>query len=110
MRAVQAAIFLPAAVRAQAATLQSCERKVFDQSYLDFLQEQIDLAPRGPEWAELLSRRLAALAPFCGLPTISGRISTSDAEFFIRVDPRNCRVIHAEEWPTVRDAFTADFQ
>lgn len=43
-----------------------CEAHELDRSYLEHLEEQIDLEPRGKEWSEVLRNRLVALAPHVG--------------------------------------------
>jgi hypothetical protein len=96
IKAVQAADSLPLAIRERAEFVASCERKVLDESYLDFLREQIALEPRGPEWTAVLSKRLAALSPFCGFPMLCGAIAMNDGYCFIRVDPATGLVIHFE--------------
>ena len=98
IQAVQMADSLPLPVREQAESVQSCERRVFDQSYLDFLREQIALEPRGPEWTAILMRRLSALTPFCGAPTLSATIPTMAGDFCIRVDAQSRQVIHYEQY------------
>ena len=104
IHAVQKAESLPFFVRERAAAVQSCERRVFDQSYLEFLREQIALEPRGPEWTAVLRRRLTALAPYCDTPTLWGTIPTENGQFCIRVDPRSREVIHHELYEPVENA------
>ncbi|MBN9689329.1 MAG: hypothetical protein J0M24_03750 [Verrucomicrobia bacterium] len=95
--AIRADASLPHAVREQAAAVQGFERCVFDQSYLDFLLEQIDLEPRGPEWTAILTARLTAISRFCGVPTLYGCIHTPTGICYVRVDPSSQSVIHHEE-------------
>ena len=95
-KAVRAAESLPLAVREQAAAVQSCERRIFDASYLEFLREQIALGARGPEWTGILTQRLPALLSYCDAPTLSGTISTQAGDYHIRVDPSSGQVIHHE--------------
>lgn len=96
IKAIAAADSLPLVVRERATAVQSLERTTFDASYLDFLREQIDLAPRGPEWAAILTDRLSALSPYCDKPTLRGMISTETGLHFVRVDPESGVVIHHE--------------
>jgi hypothetical protein len=72
------------------------ERSTFDASYLEFLREQVGLAARGSEWTELLTRRVAALSPYCNRSTLRGTISTEDGVHVVRVDPESGHVIHHE--------------
>jgi len=69
----------------------------FDQTYLDFLDSQIALEPRGPEWTEILKRRRAALTPYCDVPFVRAAIVLPDRIFFIRVHPDTREIIHWEE-------------
>ncbi len=70
---------------------------MFDASYLEFLDEQIRMSPRGPEWSALLSRRRAALLPFRGVPLLRGSVRVGDILFTVRVHPETGSVIHWEE-------------
>jgi hypothetical protein len=44
------------------------ETRTIDRSYIDFLHEMIELEPRGPEWTQLLKRRIEAYEPHLGIP------------------------------------------
>lgn len=88
---------LPEVLREHAGEVTGLEESVFDASYLEFLDEQIRLSPRGPEWSTLLSRRRAALLPFCGVPLLHGKVSLGDILFTVRVHPDTRSVIHWEE-------------
>ena len=48
---------LPEDVRSRAGEIRSVEWSEFDQSYIDFLDEQIGLGARGPEWSDRLKQR-----------------------------------------------------
>lgn len=74
------------------------EETTFDQTYLDFLDEQIELCTRGPEWNERLKRRRDALAPFCDQELLCGRIKAGGVDFRIKVDPTQQAVVHWEEY------------
>ena len=87
---------LPVEVRNAAASLDFVSRSTFDQSYLDFLQEQIDLEPRGPEWTALMKARLDALTPYRDKPTLMGFIPVEDGLWSVRVDPAKQVVVHGE--------------
>ena len=95
-QAVQATESLPFTVREHAEAFERVERRILDQSYLDFLREQIALEARGPEWTAILTERLSAISPFLGVPTLFGSIPTPTGFSFIRVDPATRRVIHHE--------------
>jgi len=100
LQAVQAADFLPTDVRESAAAVEDLERRILDLTYCDFLREQIALEPRGPEWTAILSKRLAAIAPFVGVPTLIGTIRTPGAFHYVRVDATTRRIIHCETHET----------
>jgi hypothetical protein len=96
--AVHAAQDLPATVREHAGDVIDLRESSFDASYIAFLDEQIRLSPRGPEWSERLARRREALHGFCGVPLLHGRIRTGDSDFTIRVDPKRRAVVHWEQY------------
>lgn len=43
-----------------------CTEHVLKRDYLEFLDVQIRLEPRGPEWTKVLRRRREGLQPFLG--------------------------------------------
>jgi hypothetical protein len=96
--AVAVASDLPTWVRNNAASVRGLEEKIFDKSYLDFLDEQISLSPRGPEWTKILQKRRAALTNYCGKNLISGIISQGERNCFLKVDPESKRILYWELW------------
>jgi hypothetical protein len=46
--------------------IPSIRKIVVTNSYVEFLDQQVRFAPRGPSWAESMQRRLVALRPRCG--------------------------------------------
>jgi len=50
VEAVRAADTLPAVLREHADEVTGLEKTRFDESYIEFLDTQIRLSPRGPEW------------------------------------------------------------
>ena len=96
VRAVQGADVLPTEVREAAASQDFVSRSTFDQSYLDFLQEQIEGATNNPEWSVKAKARLAALIPYRDTLTLVGFVSTTDGLWSVRVDPAKQVVIHGE--------------
>ncbi|WP_397383858.1 hypothetical protein [Prosthecobacter sp.] len=98
VEAVRAADILPAVIRAHADEVTGLEKTRFDESYIEFLDEQIRLSPRGPEWTEILKRRRAALLPFCGITLLCGIVRVADAGFIVRVHPQTRAVIHWEDY------------
>ncbi|GEM_PF-2877012 len=98
VEAVRGAAGLPALLREHAPDVTGLEEHRFDQSYIDFLDTQIRLSPRGPAWTERLTHRRAALLPFCGVTLVRGRVRVGDAEFTVEIDPAARVVIHWEEY------------
>lgn len=89
---------IPENVKVCADSVLEISQTPFDKSYLDFLDEQIKLCPRGPEWNDRLRRRREALAPFCNQNLLSGRIQTEDLEYWIKVHPDQKIVVHWETY------------
>ena len=54
--AVRGADELPESVRAAADQAVGVDEGSFDHSYLEFLDQQIELAPRGPQWTARLKK------------------------------------------------------
>ena len=95
--AVRSAIDLPAEIRTAAEKVVGLSQTTLDQSYLDFLDEQIRLCPRGEEWNAILKRRRNVLAPFVGRQLVGGEIPTSRGQAWVKVDPLAKRVLYWEE-------------
>jgi hypothetical protein len=91
--AIQADESLPFELRDKAIGVTNLEERKFDSSYIEFLDGQIALGPRGPEWTEILKRRKEALLPYCDRITWSGNI----AGFTVRIDPEKQTVILWEQ-------------
>ena len=70
----------------------------FYQSYLDFLDEQIKLSPRGPEWTDRLKRRRTALQAFCGIVLLRGSIRVGNILFTVEIEPKTKALVHWEEY------------
>lgn len=88
---------LPADVRAHSAEARGIEESSFDESYIAFLDEQIRLSSRGPEWTEILRRRREGLRSFCGVPLVSGHIRVGQLDTWIKVDPKRRAVVFWEQ-------------
>jgi hypothetical protein len=89
---------LPALLRKHANDVRHLEEHQFDKSYIEFLDEQIRLSPRGPEWTECLKCRRAALSPFCDVMLLRGMVKVEDADFTVEIHPEKRIVIHWEEY------------
>ncbi len=102
VEAVQAAHELPPTLREHAADVVGLEMSQFDWTYLAFLDEQIALSPRGPDWTARLIRRRTGLASFCDVPLLYGRVSAGTTEFTVKVDPATKAVVYWEEYSDAR--------
>lgn len=73
------------------------EEKVVDPSYLQFLDQQIALEPRGPEWTEVLKKRRVSLSPYVGKAVITVSVVENDRMATIRIDPEEGKIFDIEE-------------
>ena len=87
---------LPAEVRSCAADARGVEEACFDETYIQFLDEQIHLSPRGPEWTEILRRRREGLRSFCSVPLVSGHIRVGRFDTWVKIDPNTRAVVFWE--------------
>jgi hypothetical protein len=101
VEAVRALESLPASLREHAGEVTALEEHQFDQSYIEFLDEQIRLSPRGPEWTERLKRRRAALRPYAGVTLLRGRVQAAKTDFAVEIHPQTKTVVHWEEYAPV---------
>lgn len=85
-------------LRSQPPEVRSCEKCSFDESYIAFLDKQIQLSPRGPEWTERLKRRRKGLAPFCGVQLVSGHVRIGTSGITVHIHPKTRRVVYWEEY------------
>jgi len=97
IEAVRGCQDLPAEVRNHAADARGVEESCFDESYIQFLDEQIHLSPRGTEWTEILRRRREGLRSFCSVPLVSGRIRVGRFDTWVKIDPRTRAVVFWEQ-------------
>ena len=74
------------------------EESQFDDSYIEFLDTQIRLSPRGPEWTARLRKRREALRPHCGAALITGVVPVDERHFSIDVLADQKKVVHCEEY------------
>ncbi|HEY1174046.1 MAG TPA: GNAT family N-acetyltransferase [Verrucomicrobiae bacterium] len=96
--AIDAGQSLPEALREHVAEVSDLEEHQFDRSYIEFLDEQIGLSPRGPEWTERLKRRRAALSPYCDVVLIRGNVRTLEHDYYVEIYPETKAVIHWEDY------------
>ena len=78
--------------------LTAVELKTFDQSYIDFLSEQIELCPRGLEWNEIIKKRKIDLEAHVDHELIDCRIETGFQTYTFKIDPTHRKVIHWESY------------
>ena len=88
---------LPVDVRNHAADAWGVEESCFDESYIQFLDEQIQLGSRGPEWTEILRRRREGLRSFCSVPLVSGHIHVGRFDTWVKVDPKTRVIVYWEQ-------------
>jgi hypothetical protein len=93
---VRAADDLPAELRA--GELTDCRESCFDETYVEFLDEQIELSPRGPEWTERLTTRRKGLAPFCRVRLICGHVRAGTTGYTVYIEPQSRCVVYWEEY------------
>lgn len=89
---------LPGSLREHADAVRDLEESRFDKSYIEFLDEQIRLSPRGPEWTERLKRRRAALLSFCDVTLLRGSVRVGEIDFTVQINPKTRTVIHWEQY------------
>ncbi len=95
---VQKAEQLPESFRANVSEAKYVEHSSFDESYIEFLEGQIQLGVRGVDWTKRLMKRKAALIAFCNHSLIYGRIQVGDKLYSAHVDPKTETVVHWEEY------------
>jgi hypothetical protein len=88
---------LPSEVRSSIHKARGIEESCFDETYIQFLDEQIRLSPRGPEWTEILRRRREGLRSFCNVSLISGHIRTGNFDTWIKIDPKKKTIVFWEQ-------------
>ena len=92
---------LPQAVR-EAAKQSAVEEHSFDQAYIIFLDTQIRLSPRGPEWTERLRRRREGLLPFTGRRLLRSSLHVGSDDYTVEVDPEAAAVVYWERYEDTR--------
>jgi hypothetical protein len=95
---VNAAPDLPKWVRENVDSVRGFDEKLVEQSYLSFLEQQIALQPRGPEWTKVLQRRLESLKNYCGKKLASGIVSEGEKNCFIKLSPESKKILYWELW------------
>ena len=88
---------VPPVLRDNAHHATHIKNTVIEASYLAFLDEQIRLCPRGPEWNAVLDRRLKLLTPFCNITLLDAHVMTPNTTFWIKVNPATGALVLWEE-------------
>ena len=98
IKAIRECSELPSGVRERAADIRSVEWSEFDQTYLDFLDEQISLEPRGPAWSERLRHRKKGCIALVDTKHLNCRLEEDGLVwvFKVRADPP--KVVHFEHY------------
>ncbi len=89
---------VPDDFKSEEAEIENAETTTSDSSYLEFLREQIRLEPRGPDWSQVLSRRLRNLEPYVGHPLIDFNLITPSGRYHLKVNLETLKVVHWEDW------------
>ncbi len=100
--AVRTCDALPERVRESARSVVGIETSSFDATYLEFLDQQIQLNARGDAWSQRLRTRFAGLVAWCGIPLIGGRIKLDNDDYIIKVEPNTGSVVYWEHYADCR--------
>jgi hypothetical protein len=76
--------------------IPSAEQRIVKADYFDFLREQIKLEPRGPEWGQILNKRLADMEPFADKKLIRIIFHSKPHVAVLEINPETSEVIHVE--------------
>lgn len=71
-------------------------RTRFDETYLEFLDEQAALGARGPAWSDRLRRRRVALGRWLNLPLMDVHGRARGKDWWIKIDPVLNQVVYWE--------------
>jgi hypothetical protein len=94
--AIRSSPDLPAEAKSNEVEVRGLEISSFDRTYMEFLDSQIDVCPRGPEWNEILKSRREALETYCDRELIDGRIVAGNTSYWVKVDPVSHKVVYWE--------------
>lgn len=73
------------------------ETQVVDRSYLEFLEEQIRIGARGPDWSTVLRARVNAMSPLIDQPIMRVSVARGSNYFVAYLRPSDLEVIHHED-------------
>jgi len=87
---------MPEEIRKVLERADDFEYRIFDSSYLQFLDEQIDLNARGAEWTKLMTARRRNLSEYAGIELLNASSETTSGHYSAKIDPRSGVVVHWE--------------
>lgn len=76
--------------------ISGVRESTFDESYLEFLELQVELNARGDEWSERLRRRRIGVAKLVNRTHIDGRMRSGAEDYWIKADPDGGQVVYLE--------------
>src|SRR5262245_20035896 len=89
---------LPPELRSHADEAFAIEESRVDESYIEFLDTQIRLSPRGPDWTARLRKRREELRPYCGVTLLYGVVPAGGSHYSVYTIPEQRAVVHWEEY------------
>ena len=87
---------LPEQVLGELEKISHVDRSQFDQSYIEFLDEQIGLNARGDDWSEILRIRRHYLADYTNTQLLNATVLINRKEYRFKVGPSKKLVVHWE--------------
>ena len=98
IKAIRECSELPYGVRERAADIRSVEWSEFDQTYLDFLGDQISLEPRGPAWSERLRHRKKGCIALVDTKHLNCRLEEDGLVWVFKISADPPKVVHLEHY------------
>jgi hypothetical protein len=89
---------LPPRVRERSDYIRNFEWSEFDQTYLDFLDEQISLEARGPTWSERLLQRKQNCIALVDTKHLNCCLEDDGLIWHFKITPDPPKVIHFEHY------------
>ena len=74
----------------------SVHTNVVDESYITFLEQQISLGARGPQWSGILKKRIDELKRFIGKNVSTVMFACDEVTVTIRIDPEMETILFVE--------------
>ena len=96
VKAVSSCENLPPTAKENKEAVSSVAITLFDQSYIERLDGEIALAPRGREWNNRLMIRRDHLANYAGRELADCRLRLGSDDYWIKIDPIAGSVVHWE--------------